>query len=152
MNIVVGLGSAIIGWSVTELLTLDRMLVDQPPKRIQTFALAATWAYPFALIASVYATWLIAWSTLGHAPRPSLDDPKLISAWVSISYNLVVILIIGFPIAGLGGVAATAWFGVSRKYSSWLVVLGIALLICLWIATLSLLRCDPLQVSNWFID
>jgi len=44
------------------------------------------WGVALIPAASVYFTWLVAWLTLGHPPRPLLDDPKHISTAVSTVY------------------------------------------------------------------
>ena len=114
--------------------------------------MAAAWVYPFLLVASFYLTWLVAWGILGHAPRPSLDDPKFISSWLDVPYDLTALLLIGFPAAALGGVVATAWFGSIRRLPLLTTLLMAVSLLGLWLAAVALLRWDPLEVVNWFFD
>ena len=57
------------------------ILFAAPGRRLRV----AVWVsslYPFLILASFYATWLTAWWILGHRPRPSFDDPKLIGSVV----------------------------------------------------------------------
>ena len=114
--------------------------------------MGVAWTYPITLVASFYLTWLIAWSILGHAPRPSLDDPKHISNWLAVPYYITVLLLIGFPAASLGGIAATVWFGVVRKVRYSVILIWLGTLMLLWVAAIIFLRWDPLQVGNWFMD
>ncbi len=112
----------------------------------------ATWLYPVVLIASFYATWVIAWGMLGHMPRPSLDDPKYISGWVVVPHDITTLLMIAFPGALAGGVFWTVWSGVQRKLRNLTTASALTLLITLWIAAITFLRVDPLRVGDWFMD
>src|SRR5687768_16767030 len=101
------------------------------------------------MVVSLYVTWLTAWAVLGREPRPSLDDPKFISAWVDVPYCATVFMLVGFPIAAVVGILYSAWFGWKQG--------RIALLLpfvhlASWIGALALLSWDPLAVGNWFMD
>ncbi len=59
---------------------------------------AALWVligYSWLSLALLYLTWLVAWSTLGHPPRSSIDDPQMISVPVSTLRYLTFVLILG---------------------------------------------------------
>jgi hypothetical protein len=128
------------------------MALDLRQQRFAFTATVLTWSYPAVLIFSFYLTWLIAWSFLGHSPRPSLDDPKFISDWLSVPYNLTALLLVGFPAAALAGVGSTAWFGAVREMS-WLKTLMLVLaFLGVWVGAIAFLRWDPQQVVMWFFD
>lgn len=64
-----------------------------------------TWGYPAFLVTALYGTWITAWCVLGAMPRPSIDDPKYIGFAVDIPYAITGLLMIGFPVAAIGGCA-----------------------------------------------
>lgn len=107
------------------------------------------WCYPLFLVASFYGTWLIAWISLGHMPRPSLDDPKSIGPVVDVFYIGTFFVLSAFPGALLIGVVAEL-FATSK---SWIKRLGwTAILLLIWAATIAFLRMDPFRVGEWLID
>ncbi len=121
-----------------------------PPERVAPRLLdLLAWFYPGLLILSLYGTWLMAWLTLGHMPRPSLDDPKRIGLGVDIAYLLAGLLLIGFPAAALLGVASQ-FFGTHRSWTK-RILLGI-LLALTWVIVIMFLRWDPLLVGTWYMD
>jgi hypothetical protein len=72
------------------------ILLARPGYRI----CAAAWVsslYPLLLLFSLYATWFTAWLVLGHRPRSSLDDPKLISPLVEVPYKMTYLLMQSSP-------------------------------------------------------
>ena len=116
------------------------------------FLTVASCLYPVVLVASFYATWVVAWGMLGHMPRPSLDDPKYISGWLVVPYNITMLLLIAFPAALAGGVFWTLWSVVQRKFRSLTTASALTLLVALWIAAITFLRVDPWRVGDWFMD
>ncbi len=120
--------------------------------RLVRGVVAVTWCYPFSLVMGFYATWLAAWMVLGHPPRPSIDDPMQISGWVDVPYVVTEILLVGFPIAVIGGVAAT--FRHARvRHLSRPASLGWALLLAeIWCGVILVFRFDPMHVVNWLLD
>src|SRR4051812_3648070 len=86
--------------------------------RIPRLLLLSAWAYPLLLVAGFYGTWVIAWLVLGHPPRPSLDDPKSISAVVDVPYVATALLLLIMPLALLYGVVVgtviTTWWVYAR--------------------------------------
>jgi hypothetical protein len=121
----------------------------------KTFALSA-YAYPAIFVTSLYLTWFAAWTALGHAPRPSQDDPKFISLLVDIPYVATMGLLIGAPVAMVFGVVMTP-IAVGRRAASsrrrvlfgFIALLG---LVVLWGAALWFLRADPWDVGTWYMD
>ena len=55
--------------------------------------------YPLMLPLCLLATWLMAWLTLGHPPRSSLDDPKYISPLVDVPYLMSCLSMLVWPIS-----------------------------------------------------
>jgi hypothetical protein len=118
-------------------------------RRVPTTLGLLAWCYPGLMMISFYGTWFIAWSVLGHMPRPSLDDPKCISIAVDISYVFAGLLLVGFPAAALLGVMLQLFFtdrSWPKKLSLSLVLVGV------WIVTIAFLRWDPWSVTEWYMD
>lgn len=122
------------------------------PRRWLLLPAIASWAYPLLLVGSLYMTWAVAWTVLGHPPRPYLDDPKFISMWVDIARDIALVLMIGFPAAMIGGAAVITWFGMLRKVGKWRIILALAVLALVWAATVAFVRWDPWCVGYWFWD
>ena len=120
--------------------------------RLALLITVALWFYPFLLAASFYVTWLVACAALGHQPRPSIDDPKYIGNWVDLPYSLTGFLVIGFPAAVIGGIVATGWFAVTRRFSRIVMLSLILSLMAVWVSTVAFLRWDPLRVIAWYAD
>ena len=112
----------------------------------------ALWAYPLALVGMLYVTWAVAWTVLGHPPQPSADDPKSISLWVDIPYDITLVLIIGFPAGMIGGAAVVTWTGMLRRARKLRIILGVAVLALVWAASIAFLRWDPWRIGEWFMD
>ena len=64
-------------------------------------------AYPWFPLAALYATWTVAWATLGHRPLASLDDPKMLGGAVVIVANLAALLMFGAPVALIAAIVLT---------------------------------------------
>lgn len=124
-------------------------------KLVGALALGA-FAYPAILISSLYATWFAAWSALGHAPRPSLDDPKYIGLLVDVPYAVTMAALMGGPAAIVLGLflvpvmAARRSTGLPRRVLYGLGAVGALAL--MWVAALWFLRADPWEVVNWYMD
>ena len=114
------------------------------------------YAYPVLMLASLYTTWFVAWGVLGHPPRPSLDDPKYISALVDIPYIVTMLLIIAMPGAMILAAGLTPLHLRQSTDSRSAVVIKTALalliLVALWAATIAVFRIDPWNVGNWYMD
>ena len=109
----------------------------------------AAWLYPAILVSAFYGTWLVAWLSLGHMPRPSLDDPKSISVLVDVPYMVTGLLLVAFPAAALAGAVVL----LSSPRHSWVQrILGCSIYVVVWIFAISFLRWDPLEVGTWFMD
>lgn len=132
--------------------THEQLSTQSQPSRSEALAARAqilAWCYPLLALASLYGTWLIAWLVLGHMPRPSLDDPKSISSLVDVAHTVTTVLLIGFPVAAIAGIALQL---VQPRVSWSTRVLCCGAMILLWLATIAFLRWDPFQVGTWYMD
>jgi hypothetical protein len=117
-------------------------------RAIRAYALS----YPFALVAAFFCTWSAARRALGHWPRPSLDDPGMISWWVDIPYFVTgAFLVVGLPtfVVAVGALIYLALRDVARRKHLLLSAAASALFM---IAAVCLLRWDPLRIVGWFMD
>ena len=110
-------------------------------------------AYPFAMLSAVYATWLVAWATLGHSPRPVWDDPKTIGNTVDLVYCVAICLMLAAPMAlgccGLG-VVFGIWRRVRHREGDPALLTVVAL--WSWITMCAIWNRDPGRVLYWFFD
>ena len=101
----------------------------------------------------LYATWAVAWGTLGHIPRPGFDDPKYISDVVSTFYSVAMIGLIAVLPACLASFLTAAYSGFwphSREQGHGAFRMALSILVCT--AVIVLLRADPGRVVLWFFD
>ena len=111
-----------------------------------------TLSYSFALVGALFATWIAARLTLGHWPRPSLDDPKEIGRWVDIPYDITCIfLVVGFPLF-VAAVAALVFYAFRSSSERTRLLTSAVLSIAVMVGVVLFLRWDPLEISNWFMD
>jgi hypothetical protein len=111
----------------------------------------ASLLFPLVIAATFYGEWLLAWQALGHKPRPSLDDPKLIggSNWM---HDLSALAISGaIPAAlisfALNLVLVGAHRPATQRLKVRLAVLGLS-----WLTLLLLFSLDPGRVLYWWLD
>jgi hypothetical protein len=117
-------------------------------KALQAYVLS----YPGALLLALFGTWLAGRVSLGHWPRPSLDDPKFIGVWVDIPYTITwVLLLVGLP-AFVIAVSALLYRAYCDKARRKKLLLVSALSIVCMVATILVLRWDPLGVAAWYMD
>ncbi len=122
---------------------------QQPISLRGLFLFLIAWLYPLLLVGSLYGTWLVAWYSLGHRPRPSLDDPKSIGPAVDVCYPLFSLLLVGFPAALLFGL----FYQLLAAGRPWPLKTFFALLtIGIWSMTIVFLRWDPWLVAEWYLD
>lgn len=107
--------------------------------------------YPLFVVACLYVEWFLAWTLLGHAPRPSIDDPKFIPGASSMHWVTLVAFVSLFPIA-VAGLAVNALyvardrFRWSRLAARWLGVIALVAGAIVW------MRWDPWRVVDWWLD
>ena len=108
-----------------------------------------SWGVAFIPAASVYFTWLVAWLTLGHPPRPSLDDPSQISAAVSTVYFVSGLLLLSLPVLVIAGAIVQV---VVTGRSLVVRVTYAVISFFVSVGTILFLRLDPYDVVYWYFD
>jgi hypothetical protein len=109
-------------------------------------------SYPGMLLLAFYATWLAGRVSLGHWPRPSLDDPKFIGAWVDVPYTITgLLLVVGLPAFAIAFLALlyVAYCDEARRKR--LLLVSAISIVCM-VATILVLRWDALGVVAWYMD
>lgn len=111
-------------------------------------------AYPFVLLMSFYATWIAGRLTLGHWPRPSLDDPKSIGGLVGVPYGLTVVLLsLGLFVFAFLVIATICEAMMSEDRDLRKRALTVSLkAVIFMVAVIGLSLLDPFGVSAWFMD
>jgi hypothetical protein len=97
----------------------------------------------------------VAWISLGHPPRPNLDDPKHIGGVFDLFYAIGGLALMTAPvgIAGLvGGMAFIPKWVQERGWSMGKGALMMAMLLGLYGGALLLLLWDPVGALGWFLD
>lgn len=113
---------------------------------------AYTLLFPAALLAAFGVTWLAGRFTLGHWPRPSLDDPSSLGLWVDIPYTMTgALLVLGLPVFIVAALALL-WQAVvdAGQRRRWLTTSAVSMLAMTGV--IALLRWDPWGVVDWFMD
>jgi hypothetical protein len=115
----------------------------------------ASLLYPLLLWMAFYAEWFIAWSALGHPPRPMLDDPKNI-AEIGQLHLVTGVLIMGFLPMGLVAIVLNGlhafWRHGSTSRVTLAMVLRVVVVLLAWGASIAALRWDPHRVAEWWFD
>ena len=116
-----------------------------------TFFAQLTLTYPLLILGSLYTQWLLSWAVLGHPPQGSIDDPKTIdgASWMHSLTGFV--LLASIPMAG-SGLIFNALFIIRRRLSGNKALQRILLFLMFWLGTVFLLRLDPGQVMDWWLD
>lgn len=120
-------------------------------------------AYPALCVGALYGTWCLAWFSLGHPARPSLDDPKDLGLLVQVPYETTMVILVLAPWALLVGPAVAFVTGVhsARRRAGGVIhrgrecasgLLGLALLGLVWSAAITFLVADPWEAANWLFD
>lgn len=109
-------------------------------------------SYPVVLLLAFFGTWLAARASLGHWPRASLDDPKSIGAWVDIPYTITgLLLILGLPAFTIAVLALLYRAYCDEALRKRLLIVSALSIVCM-VATILVLRWDPLGVVAWYMD
>ena len=111
-----------------------------------------TLSYPFALVAGFFVTWFAGRASLGHWPRPSLDDPGQIGGWFDVPHAITGMLLVpGFP-AFVLAVAALVYRACRDSPERARLLTTAAVSVLFMIAAFLYLRWDPLRIGDWFMD
>lgn len=111
-----------------------------------------TLSYPFLLVTGLFTTWGAARLSLGHWPRPSLDDPKQIGGWFDVPYTLTGFLVIPGLVAFIFCVAALIYQACRRPLQRARLLTTAAVSLLFTLAAELYLRWDPLRIGEWFMD
>jgi hypothetical protein len=103
---------------------------------------------PLLLVAGFYGAWVLAWFTLGHRPRPSLDDPSDVLGAAYYASGLPVLF---GPVGAIVGLCSIVLLALTHRLHA-RVLLWTMVLAALWAGAIGLARWDPLQVVNWWFD
>ena len=117
-------------------------------RAIRAYALA----FPFLFIGVFLLTWIAARLSLGHWPRPYLDDPKHIGVWVDVPYAVTGALFnVGLPVflVALAVIAFQAFRDASQRKR---LVRAAVVSLLFTIAVMAFLWWDPLRIFEWFAD
>jgi hypothetical protein len=111
----------------------------------------ASMAYGPLLLLALYGTWWAGRLSLGHWPRPSLDDPKAIDG-IKAPYFATGMMLLLLPAALLAPLAAMAsvWLAphAERKRTTVEALMALAGVVL----TIAISRWDPHDVLAWFFD
>lgn len=122
----------------------------RPNKALSRVAFLSLFLPPLVL-ALLYGEWILATWSLGHVPRPYLDDPKDIagSNWMHIVTALAIVG--AMPAALLAFVLNVVEIGINRptvtRGASRIIVVIVS-----WVALFALFRWDPGAVLYWWFD
>ena len=103
---------------------------------------------PCLPLIGLYGAWIVAWITLGHPPRPSLDDPKAV---LGLAYDASALSLLFLPAGAAAGLCsvllAVAADRPKKTKAFWTTAVAV-----LWTIALGLLVWDPLAVGYWWMD
>jgi hypothetical protein len=108
---------------------------------------------PVIGIASIYVAWLLAWISLGHPPRPMIDDPASIGGAMTMVYWATMLTTTcGMCLAPICTV--TSFFCPIRFLRNDVVqgVILTMLYVAICTATVLFVRLDPGRVIEWWTD
>jgi hypothetical protein len=121
-----------------------------PPSRLLEICANASLWLPLLSLVVVYGQWFLSWVLLGHAPRPSIDDPTSIEG-ASWMHPVTFVAILALLPNAATAIFLNAWYVAERRDPSrvlgrLLIVLGLAL------GPIALLAGDPGRVLYWWLD
>ena len=107
--------------------------------------------FPVFALGLLYADWLVSWLVLGHAPRPSIDDPKDIGC-VNWMYPITAVGIFGLLPVMFGALTLNAYYVGSARLGWFRFAARIATVLAIFIGAVAWLRWDPGRVAHWWGD
>ena len=134
-------------WLPAELST------DTPPRWASVLLALATASalLPLVFAIALYGEYLLAWLQLGHAPLPSLDDPRGIPGH-SVLHTAVAILFLCLPAALLMSLITSIGSILLKLETASRRAVRMGATLALWVLLSALLRSDPLGVVYWWMD
>jgi len=107
------------------------------------------WLLATVPLQSVYFSWLVAWISLGHQPRPNLDDPKYINLAVSTAVVISGLFLVSIPALAIG-LPTLQIASAGRSHAARIVYAAVTFSILAGIVMM--FRWDPLDVIEWLMD
>lgn len=108
-------------------------------------------AYPILILGVFHLFYCFAWFSLGHPPRPSLDDPKNISAFLSVCYLLPSLMLVVSPAVLVGTVGIEIARGGLACFDG-ARLLRLVFVFMIWVIAFAYVRWDPLRLFDWYMD
>lgn len=122
------------------------------PSRWPSWLLSAATAsalFPLVFAIAFYGEYLLAWLQLGHAPLPSLNDPKDIHPWLHLGVSVLFLCLPGALLVSL----ITSISAILLKLETTSRrAMRIGASLALWVLLCALLRSDPFGVVGWWMD
>lgn len=112
-------------------------------------AATASALFPLVFAIAFYGEYLLAWLQLGHAPLPSLNDPKGIHPWLHI---VVSVLFLCLPGALLVSLMTSIGVILLKLETTVRHAARVGATLALWVLLCTLLRSDPWRVVDWWMD
>jgi len=130
-------------------------MAEDHPSKLLARAANATLGYPFLAVGSLYACWLLAGRTLGHAPVAWIDDPAqalgaYCAGWLYPSISILAIVAI-IPVF-IASVVCNVTYVLRRRPSAVqagiraFTVAGVWLWYWIWVTK------DPHEILKWWMD
>jgi hypothetical protein len=118
--------------------------------KLPRFAVASL-LWPVLVVTLLYGEWLLATWSLGHVPRPSIDDPMDIagSRWMHIVTTLAVLGAVPAAFAAL--VLNTIAMELHRP-TALRGILRLAAVMTSWAVLVAVVYWDPGKILFWWLD
>jgi hypothetical protein len=111
----------------------------------------ASLLWPALVVVLLYGEWLLATWSLGHLPRPSMDDPKNIAVSNWIHFFTLAAILGAVPAALLAPVLSAIEIFVNRPTIA-RGLIRLAAVIVSWAVLVLLVKWDPGRVLYWWMD
>jgi hypothetical protein len=111
----------------------------------------ASLLWPVLVVALLYGEWLLATWSLGHIPRPSIDDPKDIagSNWLHV---FTVLAILGALPAALLALGLNIVVIRATRPNLLRSLIRVGAVLVSWAVLVCLVKWDPGAVLYWWVD
>ncbi len=109
--------------------------------------------YPPLAWLGFHSSWLAAWYSLGHIPRPSIDDPASISTLVNVCRLVSLVCLLTLPLGTILGFFAIFWSPFRFRIRPALQILVLLLCYLTLVGIIGLtIEFDPGRSIEWFLD
>ena len=135
---------------MTDTIDYAHTTARSPSVKLRRFAVASL-LWPVLVVVLLYGEWLIATWSLGHVPRPSMDDPKDIagSSWMGPITGLAILGAVPAALAALvlNTIAIELHQPTIRRG-----LLRLGAVMMSWAVLVALVYWDPGHVLMWWFD